>query len=190
MKVTKPIILASGSPRRFVLLKNAGIKFRVVESKFVEQIDPKLKPQEVAEKFSLEKAREVYKNHRDSIIIAADTLVFLDEQILGKPKDQADAKRMISMLSNNSHCVITAFTIIDDNKIVTRSVITKISMKNIDKAEIEKYIKTKEPYDKAGAYATQGWARKYITKIQGDESSAIGLPVKSLLKELKNLGAF
>jgi septum formation protein len=187
MKTIKQIILASASPRRSELLKKAGIKFNVVESGHDECFNPRLKPEEVVKILSLEKAKNVFRKHQDSIIIAADTVVVSENKILGKPKDETDVKNILSMLSNNTHSIITGFTIINGKKIITKSEITKISMKNIPRIEIEKYAKTKEPYDKAGGYATQGWAKKYITKIDGDESSAIGLPIKSLLKELNNL---
>jgi septum formation protein len=187
----KSIILASASPRRKKLLEKAGIKFDVVESEFEEYIDPKLKPHELVKMLSLGKAKAVYNKHKESIIIAADTLVAYGNIILGKPKDKDDARKMLELLSGKTHSLITGFTIIDGpDKIITKSEETKITMSEIDKKETEKYLNTKEPYDKAGGYATQGWAKKFISKIDGDESSAIGLPVTLLLQELKILGAF
>ena len=191
----KQIILASASPRRKELLERAGVKFTVVESKFKERFDPKLTPRENAEKLSFEKAKAVYRKNplrqladggKDSVIIAADTLVVCDGKILGKPTNENDVTRMLSMLSNKTHSVITGLTIISKQTTITKSQTTKISMGNIDKAEIEKYSKTQEPYDKAGAYAIQGWAKKFITKIDGDLSNAIGLTLKPILKFLKN----
>jgi septum formation protein len=191
MRNVKTIILASASPRRKKLLEEAGVKFTIVESEFEEYIDPKLKPHELVEKLSLGKAKAVYNKHKESIIIAADTLVAYESVILGKPKDKDDAREMLMLLSGKTHSLITGFTIIGGkNKIITKSKETKITMREIDKKETEKYLNTKEPYDKAGGYATQGWAKKFITKIDGDESSAIGLPVTLLLQELKKLGAF
>jgi septum formation protein len=190
MKNTKLIILASASPRRKKLLEEAGIKFRIVESEFEEYADPKLKPHELVKKLSLGKAKAVYDQHKDSIIIAADTIVAFENKILGKPKDREDAKKMLELLSGKVHSLITGFTIIDGDNVITKSEETKIHMRKINADEIIEYIKTKEPYDKAGAYATQGWAKKFISKIDGDESTAIGLPVTTLLQELKKLGAF
>lgn len=188
----KSVILASGSPRRKELLEKAGIKFKIVESEFDEHIDPQLKPHEQVEKLSLEKAKAVFNKHKDSIIIAADTLLVCGEKIFGKPKDKENAKEMLEFLSNKTHSLITGFTIIDGetNTVITKSEETKVDMRKISKTEIDLYLKTTEPYDKAGAYAIQGIAKKFITKIDGDLSSAIGLPVDLILRELKNLGAF
>lgn len=191
----KSIILASKSPRRKELLEKIGLKFKAVKSNYKEIIDSKLNPHELSEKLSLEKAKAVYwKNPpargKNSIIIAADTLVVCDGKILGKPKGQKDAKKMLSFLSNKAHLVITGFTIINGNlkKIITKSIETKVFMRKISVSEIDTYIKTKEPFDKAGAYAIQGKAKKFIKTIDGDLLNAIGLPLNSLMKELKKLG--
>lgn len=192
MKTAEPIILASASPRRKKILKNAGIKFKAVESKAEEYLDPKLEPHELAKKLSLIKARDVHKKFNKSIIIAADTFVVCGGKIFGKPKDKKDAKRMLSILSNKTHLVITGLTIIDGKTktIITKSEETKIHMREISKEEIESYVETKEPFDKAGAYAIQGKAGKFIKKIDGDLDNAIGLPIDILLKELRKSGAF
>lgn len=184
----KSIILASESPRRKKLLEKTGLKFKVVKSNFKENVNLKLKPHKLVEKLSLEKAKAVYRNHKDSIIIAADTIVLCNGKILGKPKDKEDAGSMLRFLNNKTHLVITGFTIIDEEKVVTRSEASKIHMRKISKLEIDSYIKTKEPFDKAGAYAIQGKAKKFIKKIDGDLPNAIGLPVSSLMLELKKLG--
>lgn len=186
----KLIILASGSPRRKEILEKAGIKFKVVESYYKEAFDPKLTPHEIAQKLSLGKAKAVFKNYKDSIIIAADTIVVCNTKILGKPKDQKDAKKMLKFLSNKTHLIITGFTIINASikKIITKSEETKVWMRKISISEIDSYIKTKEPFDKAGAYAIQGKAQKFIEKVEGDILNAIGLPLDNLMKELKKLG--
>ena len=184
----KTIILASKSPRRKALLEKAGIKFKVVESKVREHFDPILKPNGIAKKLSLEKAKEVYRNHKKSIIIAADTLVTCNGKILGKPKDKEDAKKMLKFLSGKIHSIITGFTIIDGNKIITRSEETKIYMRKISNQEIDSYLQAKESYDKAGAYAIQEKGSMFIKKIEGDFDNAVGLPVNSLVLELKKLG--
>jgi septum formation protein len=186
----KNIILASASPRRKKLLEEAGIKFKIIESELEEYLDPKLNPHELVRKLSLGKAKAVYVQNKDSIIIAADTVVAFENKILGKPKDKEDAREMLELLSGKTHSLITGLTIIDGENVITKSEETKIYMKKIKSVEINEYIETKEPYDKAGAYATQGWAKKFISKIEGDESSAIGLPVTLLLQELKKIGAF
>jgi septum formation protein len=183
------IILASTSPRRKELLEKAGIKFKAVSSNINEYFDPKLTPHELVRKLSLEKAKAVQKKFKSQIIIAADTIVFVDGIIFGKPKDIIDARKMLEYLSGKTHSIITGFAIINGKtgKTVTKSEETRITMREISEKEINTYLKTKEPYDKAGAYAIQGKAAKFITKIDGDLFSAIGLPINTVLKELKTL---
>ena len=190
MKTIKPLILASASLRRKELLEMIGLKFKVVESKIKEKIDQNLPPHFLSKKLSFEKAKTVYKNHKDSIIIAADTIVICDGKILGKPRDEKEALEMLKFLSNKSHLIITGFTIMssDLKKPITRSEETKVYMKKITRKEIDSYIKTGEPMGKAGAYAIQGMAQKFIEKIEGDFFNAVGLPIHSLMHELKNLG--
>lgn len=183
----KKIILASSSPRRKKILRKAGLKFAIVKSNVEENLNSNLSPRDLAKKLSLKKAKAVYENHKDSIIIAADTLVVCKGKILGKPKDQEDAREMLNLLSGNTHLVITGFAIINGNNVVTKSIETKIGMRKINDEEINAYIRTKEPYDKAGAYAIQGIAKKFIQKINGDFDNAVGLPTYALLKELKKL---
>lgn len=190
MKTMKPIILASESPRRKELLEKIGLKFKVIKSNFKEYADPKLSPHQLVKKLSLEKAKAVFKNHKDSLIIAADTFVVCGGRVLGKPKDKKDARRMLSSLSNKSHLVITGFTIIDCslNKIITKSIETKVRMKKLNDKEINDYIATKEPFGKAGAYAIQEKGSMFIQKIEGDFFNAVGLPIHTIAWELKKLG--
>lgn len=188
----KTIILASGSPRRKEILERVGLKFKIVESNFDEKIDPelKLKPHDLVKKFSLEKAKAVAKNHKNSIIIGADTIVFIDKQILGKPKDEKHAQQMLKLLSGRSHFVVTGFTIINttSNKTVTKSIETKVWMKQLSTQEIDDYIATNEPFGKAGAYAIQEKGSVFIEKITGDFFNAVGLPIYALAQELRKLG--
>lgn len=186
----RSIILASKSPRRKQLLEKAGLKFKVVESNYEEKIDSKLNPHQLVKKLSLEKAKAVAQKYRNAIIIGADTIIVCEGKIMGKPKDEKDARKILNFISDKTHLIVTGFTIIDgeSQKIITKSEETKIKMRKISKSEIDSYIKTKEPFDKAGAYAIQGKAREFIEKIDGDLENAIGLPVDSLLKELKLLG--
>lgn len=183
----KKIILASVSPRRKELLKKIGIKFKVVESDFKEFTDPNLKPQELVKKLSLEKAKAVFKNHKDSIIIAADTIVVIRNEIIGKPKDKKDAKRMLNKLSGKMHYVYTGFTIID-SKPITKSVKSKVYFRNLSSKEIDDYVAHEKPFDKAGAYAVQEKAGIFIKKIEGDFFNVVGLPIYALARELKKLG--
>ncbi|MDP2637811.1 MAG: nucleoside triphosphate pyrophosphatase [Candidatus Levybacteria bacterium] len=186
----KTIILASGSPRRKELLEKAGLKFRTVKSRFKEYLDPKADPHELTRKLSLKKALVVSKEIKNTIIIAADTIVVINGKILGKPKSKGNAMKMLMLLSGKKHSVITAFTIIDNtlNKIITRSMETKICMRKININEIKSYIETGEPLDKAGAYAIQERGSIFIKKIDGDFFNAVGLPIYNLMEELKKLG--
>lgn len=186
----KKIILASQSPRRKALLKQIGLDFEVIVSSFEEKIDKNLKPGELAEKFSLEKAKDVAKRQKNAIIIAADTFVVLGNEILGKPKTKELAKKMLEKLSGKAHLVITGFTIIDtkSGKTVTKSVESKLFMKKLTKEEIDTYVNTGEPLDKAGAYAVQEKGGLFIKKIEGDFFNVVGLPIFAVTWELKKFG--
>lgn len=186
----KKIILASQSPRRKALLKQIGLNFEVIVSNFEEKIEYGLKPNELAEKFSLQKAKDVAKKQKNAIVIAADTFVVLNNEILGKPETPENARRMLKKLSGKAHIVITGFTIIDTKtgKTKTRSLETKVFIKKLTKEEIDEYIKTGEPLDKAGAYAAQELGGLFVEKIEGDFFNLVGLPIFDLAKELKNFG--
>lgn len=193
----KNIILASASPRRKELLERIGLKFEVVKSDFEEKFDPKLDFHTLAERLSLGKAKAVAKRFKNStpilsgsIIIAADTLIIANREVLGKPKDKNDAKNMLNKLSGKMHLVITGFTIIDtqSKKTITKSDETKVYMRKITNKEIENYIKTKEPFGKAGAYAVQEKGSVFVEKIEGDFFNVVGLPIFALMKELKKFG--
>jgi len=184
----KTIVLASSSPRRKKMLEEIGLKFIVFPSNYEEIINEKLAPSKLAERLSLEKAKTVSEKFKHSIIIGADTFIVCNGKILGKPKNGKDARKMLKFLSGKCHSFITGFTIIDGNNVITKSQETKVWMKNISDQAINSYIKAEEPFDKAGAYAIQGNAKKFIEKIEGDLSNAIGLPLNLLLKELRKLG--
>jgi septum formation protein len=186
----KKIILASQSPRRKQLLTQLDVQFTVVPSYIEEKMNARLKPRSQAENLSLQKATTVAQKYKDAIIIAADTLVVIDNEILGKPKDVTDAKRMLKKLSGKTHVVITGYTIIDTetNKTITNSEESKVFMKKLSNKEIENYIKKENVFDKAGAYAIQGFGSLIIEKIEGDYSNVVGLPLFSMFHELKHFG--
>lgn len=167
-----------------------GLNFEVIVSNFEEKIEDNLKPQELAEKFSLQKAKDVAKKQKNAIIIAADTFVVLNNEILGKPKTGENARRMLKKLSGKSHLVITGFTIIDtkSGKTVTKSVKSKVYFKRLTNQEINSYVATGEPLDKAGAYAVQEKGGLFVEKIEGDFFNIVGLPIFDLVKELKKFG--
>jgi septum formation protein len=186
----KKIILASASPRREELLKVLGLKFEVDPSDFDEHMHCQLEAHEFACAISAEKAERVAKRHPDALIIAADTLIVLHNTLLGKPRDDAEARVMLEMLSGEAHLVITGFTIMDtsDGRTVSRSVETKVYMKKLTSNEIDAYIKSKEPQDKAGAYAIQGLGSVIVERIEGDFFNVIGLPLSALAEALKDFG--
>jgi len=183
----RKIILASKSPRRKALLKNIGLKFAVEVSDVKEKIDVNINPRKIAENLSLEKARKIAIKHRNALIIAADTFVVYKNKIIGKPKTEKNARKMLKLLSGEQHLVITGFTIIDtkSGKTVTKSDETKVYLKKMTRDEIDAYIKTKEPLDKAGAYAAQEKGGLFVEKIEGDFLNVVGLPIFKLTSELK-----
>lgn len=184
------IILASASPRRRKILKNAGLKFRVNAGDYEEDLSIKLEPHRLARFLSNEKAKNAAEKHKDALIIAADTLILFKGRILGKPHTKKEAKRMLIMLNNKTHSVITGFTVLntEDNKKVSRSVETKVTFKKLTTKEIDSYVASGEPLDKAGAYAIQGHGALLVKKIKGDYLNVIGLPLAALSDALKKFG--
>ncbi len=176
-KKTK-LILASASPRRHELLTAAGIAHTVLTADTDESLPDGIPPQQAVEMLSAKKAAAVLPiAPADSIILAADTVVALDSNILGKPKDEADALRMLTSLSGRSHDVYTGVTLTNGQTTVTAHAKTAVTMRNIPEAEIVSYIKTGEPMDKAGAYGIQGRAALFVTGITGNYANVVGLPV-------------
>ena len=190
MSKSKPIILASASPRRKELLALTGLKFRIDAGDYEEDLTLKLKPHDLAKHLSQEKARSVSQNHHDALIIAADTFIVFRDKLLGKPHTDKEAVRMLVMLNGKSHAVITGYTVLDTKtgKYISRSVETTVWFKKLSPAGIGAYVKTKEPLDKAGAYAIQGLGSLMVKKIQGDYFNVIGLPLASLADTLKKFG--
>ncbi|MDD4984976.1 MAG: Maf family protein [Dehalococcoidales bacterium] len=186
----KEIILASASPRRKELLGNIGLRFEVEPSNYTEDITSDLQPHALARKISLEKARAVADRHRNAIVIAADTFIVFGSQILGKPHTEIKARKMLEAISGKSHSVITGFSIIDTdkNKTLSRSVETKVYFRRLTSSEIDSYIKSKEPLDKAGAYAINGLGAVFVDKIEGDYFNVVGLPLSALTEALKEFG--
>lgn len=183
------IILASKSPRRRELLKMIFEDFTVADPYADENVKGDMPPAARISEISRRKAAALKPCvAADDVIIAADTMVFCGDEIFGKPKNAADAKRMLSALSGKTHSVVTAFTVIYGNKCVTKAVTTDVTMRKTDESEIDAYIAGGEPIDKAGAYAVQGGAAKFIEKINGDYFSVMGLPICALAVTLKELG--
>ena len=201
------IILASGSPRRKELLEQMGLTFEVCPAKGEEVITTTI-PSDVVAELSRQKAEEIAGGilswiengckkelscPQDVLVIGADTVVAFEGRILGKPKDEADAKRMLSMLSGNTHSVFTGvtFVFIDQSGKTGEYTFyekTDVTMYDMSEEEIERYIATGEPMDKAGAYGIQGKGAIYIQEIRGDFYNVMGLPIGKLYQELRKLG--
>lgn len=187
------IILASNSPRRRELLENMGLKFDIVPDNTPEPMDMELSPYEMVMFLAKFKGDNVLKNIKseNSIIISADTVVAVDGEILGKPKDEDDAQRMLSMLGGRAHNVFTGVYIIEKStgKSVNFYEKTEVYFKSLDINQIKDYINTGEPFDKAGAYGIQNKGSLLVEKICGDYFNVVGLPVCRLGKELiENFG--
>ena len=183
----RKIILASFSARRKQLLEMIGLKFEVIHPDFEESMDLNMKPEELAKHLSLKKAEVVAKKFPNVLIISADTFIVLNGKLFGKARNVHHAKKMLKELSGKPHQVITGFTIIDtiNKKIINKHVETKVWMKNLTDDEIDWYIKTGEPIGAAGAYFIQNKGSVLIEKIEGDYFNIVGLPIFSLINELK-----
>ncbi len=192
MYKSREIVLASASPRRKELLEKAGLKFVVDASDFEEDLSLRMSAGRLARYLSCEKAKAVAEKYNNAIIIAADTIISLDEKVFGKPHTDSEAIRMLNILNGRAHDVITGFTIMDtgDGLSVSRSVVTKVYFRKLTLREIDTYVRTGEPLDKAGAYAIQGIGAAIVKKIEGDYNNVVGLPVDALMKELRKFGVY
>ena len=178
------IILASKSPRRTEILSMMNIDHLVIPSKEKEVIDPSLTPTEVVMSLAHQKAKSIAVNYPNDLVIGADTIVVINNEILGKPKDYNDAVRMLSLLENNTHQVITGVSIIKGNYIDTFHVVSNVTFKPMTKEDIDNYISLENVYDKAGSYAIQGEHATFIDHIEGDYYNIVGLPKDELQKHL------
>lgn len=184
----KRLILASGSPRRKEILKQVGLDFCVLPSD-VEEVVTKQVPSDIVMELSRQKAEDVFKktkgNHK--IVLGADTVVAYDGKILGKPKNEEDAKDMLRMLSGKKHSVYTGVTLISDRCRNTFYEETIVEFYPISETDIKAYIASGEPMDKAGAYGIQGKAAVFIKGIVGDYYNVVGLPIAKVLKNLQKM---
>jgi septum formation protein len=180
-----PIVLASASPRRQELLKSAGIEFVVKPANIPEVLYKGEAPQAFAERMALEKARAVWGGTKDEYVLGADTIVVVDDLVLGKPEKEQDAERMLRLLSGRKHQVITGVCLRGSDFEDVRSETTAVHFSALSDDDIRSYIATGEPVDKAGAYAIQGMASRWISKIEGDYSNVVGLPVALVLQMLR-----
>lgn len=181
------IILSSNSPRRKQLLEGLGVTFEVRVAKGVDESYPKTLPStEVAEYIAREKA-EAYNVLEDELVITADTVVVVNDKILGKPHDAEAARSMLRELSGCTHCVVTGVCMKTKDKQYSFSVSTKVTFKQLSESEIDYYINHYKPFDKAGAYGIQEWIGYIgVTKIEGSYYNVMGFPVQRVYEELKN----
>ncbi len=182
------IVLASASPRRQELLKNAGIRFSIRPANLKEVLRSNEAPKVFAERMAREKAEAVHKSMPNACILAADTVVVVDDLVLGKPDSAADAARMLRLLAGRQHKVITGVCLIGAGFEDLRSEITTVQFNPLTDDEIQNYISTGEPMDKAGAYGIQGLASRWISKIDGDYFNVVGLPVALVWRMLQEHG--
>ena len=179
-------ILASSSPRRISILQRLGIPLRVVPPRYEVNIETS-DPYEKARLIALEKARSVAGLFTEGIVIAADTIVVIDNMILGKPKDVSEAEKFLQMLSGRDHIVITGLALIDSEsmKEVVNHSETKVWFRTLDDKDIEWYLRTGEPFDKAGGYAIQGFGAFLVERIDGDFWNIVGFPLPLFYRLLK-----
>ena len=182
------LVLASASPRRQELLRNAGIAFEVQPADIVEDPLPGETAKVCAERLARDKALAIAHKRPGDIVLGADTVVVVDAQILGKPTDAADAARMLRLLSGRTHQVITGVCLVSDGRTLVASETTSVTMREMSEKEIADYVATGEPMDKAGAYAIQGIASRWIPRIEGDYSNVVGLPVARVWRMMRELG--
>ncbi len=184
------LILASASPRRAQLLSEANIPFDIHPSHVDESFDPSIAPDENARIVAIRKGEEIAIKFPRQPVLAADTIVVLEEKVIGKPVDENDAVRMLMNLSGREHIVYTGVALIDNSRSVNWSHVEKSSVffKKVDRLSIQRYVATGEPMDKAGAYAIQGGAKGWIERFEGSKTNIIGLPMEPVMAAFKTFG--
>ncbi|MGJ7920551.1 Maf family protein [Neobacillus sp. LXY-4] len=182
------LILASSSPRRKELLENLHLTFDISSSEADESFIPGTLPEEIVMDLAERKAKDVASRNQSSFVIGADTIVFANDQVLGKPKDETEATEMLTMLSGTTHSVYTGVTIVHDEQLVRFYEKTDVTFWNLTETEIKAYIRSGEPFDKAGAYGIQGFGSMLVKQISGDYFTVVGLPVSKTVRELQKAG--
>lgn len=185
--MSNQLILASKSPRRRELLALCGVDFLSVEADVDETFDPSQDVVSACESIALKKAAKVLSLHSNAVVLGSDTIVVIDNEILGKPQNEADAQRMLSLLSNKVHQVITSVAIISKDHQDVFTSIVDVRVIELSEDMILDYIRTGEPFDKAGAYGIQGKAATFVEWISGDYYAVMGLPVVKVAQRLKNM---
>lgn len=178
------LILASGSPRRRELLTQIDIPYMVNPSSYREESPKKKEPGKFVEAQALGKAKDVAGKYPNQWVLGADTIVVVDDKILGKPRNENEARDMLHLLSNRKHSVLTAVALVKGNTIRTKVVETKVWFRRLTDKEIDAYAASGEPLDKAGAYGIQGRAAAFVDKISGSYTNVVGLPLSQVCKML------
>jgi len=182
------VVLASGSPRRRQLLELIGIEHEIEPSNIDETMRPREAPRRHAERLAREKASAVASRDPDRITIGADTIVVINRKVLGKPTDADDARRMLSILSGREHTVITAIAVARGRKLRSAVEEVQVKFRRLREDEIDAYVATGEPMDKAGAYGIQGFGATIVERVDGDYFAVMGLPLARLVLLLRDLG--
>jgi septum formation protein len=185
------LILASASPRRAQILRDAGISFSIMSSAIDETPYPDEQPRQIVQRLADAKVELVAARAvGPAILVAADTVVVVDGQVLGKPRSTEDARRMLELFSGHTHSVVTGVSVIRLPEMDRRRFVetTQVTFAPLSRDEISRYLATDEPYDKAGAYAIQGHAGRFIPRIEGCYFNVVGLPLSHLVDTLRELG--
>ena len=182
------IILASKSPRRKQLLSMMGLEFMVQTADIDETMDLSQTPAHEVAAVSARKAEKIAAQHPQDVIVSADTIVVIDGKILGKPKDEQDAARMLRLLSGRTHTVFTGLTVFAGGETKTRVVGTEVTFRSLSDTQIAAYIHTGESMDKAGSYGIQGYGSMFVSHLNGDYFCVMGLPVCTLGEMLREAG--
>lgn len=180
------LILASLSPRRKELLSRLALPFTVIPAEVDESGIKESDPERAVLALSALKAQAVAKDHPKDLVLGADTVVSIDGRILGKPRDRADAKETLSLLSGRAHQVFSGFTLIKGEKRISRAVCTKVYFAPLKEEEIAWYLDSGEPFDKAGSYGIQGLGGLFVSHIEGDYNNVVGLPLQAVYQVLKD----
>lgn len=186
--MSKQFILASASLRRIEMLTRYGYNFEIIPAEIEEVINKELEIEFAIEELAYLKANSVFLTHDDSVVLAADTVVVCDNQILGKPLDVKDAKDMLLMLSGKKHRVITGVCVLSNEKTIVDHEVTYVTFHELTDIEIEEYLQHDEAFDKAGSYAIQGIASKFVSKVEGDYDNVVGLPLSKVTQLLEKQG--
>jgi len=181
------VILASQSPRRIELIRMLDIDALAIPSQIDEVLDESLNHEEAVMDLAYQKAIDVFQNHKDDLVLGFDTLVILKDKIMGKPRNKEEAKRFLRELSGNTHKVITGCAMIKKGCSKSFYSSAYVHFYDMTDQEIDDYIRTNEPFDKAGAYGIQGYGSKYIESITGDYYAIVGFPISRIYREIKDM---